>query len=237
MTMTLDDAMKLADQDSPLPSLAGRALKALRDHIAAQTKLLPRSFSDLAARKVDQLRAALNSDACAVVVGTDQEGAVAVVTPLGKVSWFYQRPPQAEDSLTITALIADLRKREAAGRVKYGADVDRPDYTNADWRQHLREELMDALLYSLAEERTAADSVRPMAEPLRPGYVRCQKCDAQMGGYGYGEFPKLCPVCQDAPQPGKHERRFVGPGYLEQTGYIDPQPGEPNIAQESQSND
>lgn len=36
-----------------------------------------------------------------------------------------------------------------------------------------------------------------VTEPLRPGYVRCQKCEAQMGGYGYGKFPKLCPVCQD----------------------------------------
>jgi hypothetical protein len=60
----------------------------------------------------------------------------------------------ANDSATLAALIAELRAREAVGRAKYGTAVDRTDLTNAQWRQHLREELMDALLYSLAEERT-----------------------------------------------------------------------------------
>jgi hypothetical protein len=35
--MTLEAAIKLANQDSPLPSLAGPALKVLRDELAAKT--------------------------------------------------------------------------------------------------------------------------------------------------------------------------------------------------------
>lgn len=95
--MTLEQALALADHASPMPHLAGQALKVLRAHITRGQR----------------------------------------------------------DSDTLTALIAELRAREDAGRVKYGTDVDRLDLTNAQWRQHLREELMDALLYSLAEHRTA----------------------------------------------------------------------------------
>lgn len=105
---TLEAALKLADQDSPLPSLAGPALKVLREHIQRHSVFIRTTSADA------------NSD-----------------------------------SSTLTALIAELRSREAVGRAKYGTDVDRTDLTNQQWRQHLREELMDALLYSLAEERTA----------------------------------------------------------------------------------
>jgi hypothetical protein len=35
-------------------------------------------------------------------------------------------------------------------------------------------------------------------EDVRPGYVKCPTCDAQFGGYGYGVWPKVCPVCQEA---------------------------------------
>jgi hypothetical protein len=110
---TLEAAMKLADQDSPLPSLAGPALKVLRDriyHLMGQLHGMARVMLERCA---------------------------------------------TEDSATLTALIAELRAREAVGRAKYGTDVDRTDLTNPQWRQHLREELMDALLYSLAEKRTA----------------------------------------------------------------------------------
>ena len=111
---TLEAALKLADQDSPLPSLAGPALKVLRNRIR-----------HLALQRLSAERFAREDAA-----------------------------EPASDSATLTALIAELRAREAVGRGKYGTDVDRLDLTNAQWRQHLREELMDALLYSLAEERT-----------------------------------------------------------------------------------
>ncbi|CAM5607938.1 hypothetical protein [Rhodanobacter lindaniclasticus] len=58
------------------------------------------------------------------------------------------------DGATLTALIAELRARERLGRAKHGTDVGRPDLTASQWRQHLREELTDALRCSLAEERT-----------------------------------------------------------------------------------
>lgn len=111
---SLEAAIKLADKDSPLPSLAGPALKVLRNRI--------RQLS------LQQL--------CAERFARDEAA------------------ESANDSATLTALISELRAREALGRQKYGTDVDRLDLTNAQWRQHLREELMDALLYSLAEERT-----------------------------------------------------------------------------------
>jgi len=60
------------------------------------------------------------------------------------------------DSATLTALFGLFRQREQFGLAKYGATVDRSDLTPAQWRQHHREELMDALLYSLAEEREQA---------------------------------------------------------------------------------
>lgn len=116
---TLEAAMKLADQDSPLPSLAGPALKVLRARIRY-----------LALQRLGAERFAREEEA-----------------------------DSAPESATLTALIAELRSREDVGRQKYGTDVDRTDLTNADWRQHLREELMDALLYSLAEERTQPQGI------------------------------------------------------------------------------
>lgn len=62
-------------------------------------------------------------------------------------------PSPATDSATLTALFDLFRQREQLGLAKYGTTVDRTDLTPAQWRQHHREELMDALLYSLAEER------------------------------------------------------------------------------------
>jgi hypothetical protein len=62
------------------------------------------------------------------------------------------------DSATLTALFDLFRQREQLGLAKYGTTVDRTDLTPARWRQHHREELMDALLYSLAEEREQAET-------------------------------------------------------------------------------
>lgn len=149
---TLEAALKLADQDSPLPSLAGPALKVLRDHIA-------------------RLQAGLNY--VTVVNELPPLDEAGKLPPpfllLGKYGLEYintGRPafdPATKDSATLTALIAELRAREAVGRAKCGTDVDRTDLNNAQWRQHLREELMDALLYSLAEERTALPSMADLA--------------------------------------------------------------------------
>lgn len=142
---TLEEALKLADQDSPLPSLAGPALKVLRNKIR-----------ELALQRLCAERFAREEDA---------------------------KP--SNDSATLTALIAELRAREAIGRAKYGTDVDRTDLTQTQWRQHLREELMDALLYSLAEERTAMRqlynpqwSVAEIEQALRPSdFIHLPACN------------------------------------------------------------
>ena len=44
-------------------------------------------------------------------------------------------------------VINKLRSRAAAGKAKYGVTMERTDLTNAEWLQHLQEELMDAAVY------------------------------------------------------------------------------------------
>ena len=51
------------------------------------------------------------------------------------------------DSNILTLVIEDMRKREAAGLAKYGTTMDRTDLSTNDWLVHMREELMDAILY------------------------------------------------------------------------------------------
>lgn len=135
--LTLEAALKLADQDCPLPQLAGAALKVLRTAINGASEELRQIGFNLD-RGCDGDMDERVDHALEILNGKQPAGC----------------PACCSDSATLTALIAELRAREALGRLKYGTDVDRTDLTNAQWRQHLREELMDALLYSLAEERT-----------------------------------------------------------------------------------
>ena len=44
-------------------------------------------------------------------------------------------------------IIKEFGERAEKGYNKYGTDMDRTDLSVADWAQHLREELMDALVY------------------------------------------------------------------------------------------
>jgi hypothetical protein len=44
-------------------------------------------------------------------------------------------------------VINKLRFRAAAGKSKYGTTMERNDLTNAEWLQHLQEELLDAAVY------------------------------------------------------------------------------------------
>lgn len=48
---------------------------------------------------------------------------------------------------TLDRVIQDLRDREEGGLKKYGTTVDRIDVTPDGWRQHLYEELLDAVIY------------------------------------------------------------------------------------------
>jgi hypothetical protein len=44
-------------------------------------------------------------------------------------------------------IIKEFGERAKKGYDKYGTDMDRTDLTTSQWAQHLREELMDALVY------------------------------------------------------------------------------------------
>lgn len=44
-------------------------------------------------------------------------------------------------------VIEKLRARAATGVAKYGTTMERDDLTNAEWLQHLQEELLDAAVY------------------------------------------------------------------------------------------
>ena len=44
-------------------------------------------------------------------------------------------------------VIKEFGERAEKGYNKYGTDMDRKDLSVADWAQHLREELMDGLVY------------------------------------------------------------------------------------------
>jgi len=64
-------------------------------------------------------------------------------------------------------IIKEFGERAKKGYEKYGTDMDRTDLSVADWAQHLREELMDGLVYltrlkkdiiSLEEELNALKS-------------------------------------------------------------------------------
>jgi len=51
------------------------------------------------------------------------------------------------DSKILAEVIEDMRKREAKGIETYNTTMDRSDLTTSQWITHLREELMDAILY------------------------------------------------------------------------------------------
>jgi hypothetical protein len=43
--------------------------------------------------------------------------------------------------------ITELLDRAEKGKIKYGTDLDRTDLIDMDYLQHMKEELMDAILY------------------------------------------------------------------------------------------
>jgi hypothetical protein len=50
-------------------------------------------------------------------------------------------------SKLLDEVISEFRQREARGFSKYGTTMDREDLSLPEWIAHLREELMDAILY------------------------------------------------------------------------------------------
>ena len=47
----------------------------------------------------------------------------------------------------VSAIIQKFQERAAAGKKKYGTDLDRTDLSVLEWIQHAQEEHMDAILY------------------------------------------------------------------------------------------
>jgi len=53
----------------------------------------------------------------------------------------------------VEEVVKDLRDRSRVGESKYGTNLDRNDLAPQEWIQHLKEELMDAVLYLTRLER------------------------------------------------------------------------------------
>ena len=45
-------------------------------------------------------------------------------------------------------VIAEIRQRAEKGEAKYGTTMDRDDLSLKEWMQHLKEELMDGVIYT-----------------------------------------------------------------------------------------
>jgi len=66
-------------------------------------------------------------------------------------------PAEASDVSEVTGhLVQLLRRRDAAGRKKYGTSLDRRDLSLPAWLDHMTEELLDAAGYAQAAKRTFA---------------------------------------------------------------------------------
>lgn len=63
------------------------------------------------------------------------------------------------DSKVLTKVINEMRQREAKGLETYGTTMDRKDLTSAQWIRHMKEELMDAILYLQKLEEINNDKV------------------------------------------------------------------------------
>ena len=47
----------------------------------------------------------------------------------------------------VTSVIEQFKTRSQMGEKKYGVDMDRDDLSYTEWITHMKEELMDAILY------------------------------------------------------------------------------------------
>jgi hypothetical protein len=63
-------------------------------------------------------------------------------------------------SKILDKVITEMREREARGIMKYGVTMDRDDLLSDEWIQHMKEELMDAILY-LTKIQTTNGKQRP----------------------------------------------------------------------------
>ena len=47
----------------------------------------------------------------------------------------------------VCSIFKQFEERSAAGKAKYGTDLDRTDLTLLEWIEHAKQEHMDAILY------------------------------------------------------------------------------------------
>ena len=64
-----------------------------------------------------------------------------------------------KQSKILTEVIQDFQDREKKGLETYGTTLDRKDLSTSQWLVHLREELMDAILYLKKLEEIQNDKV------------------------------------------------------------------------------
>ena len=57
----------------------------------------------------------------------------------------------------VEKVVNDFQYRSEVGIQKYGVTLDRGDLTTLEWINHLREELMDAILYMTKLEQQLKD--------------------------------------------------------------------------------
>jgi|TARA_R110000803_G_scaffold120302_1_gene188420 hypothetical protein len=55
----------------------------------------------------------------------------------------------------VKSILTQFKARSKFGKEKYGTDLDREDLTFKDWVTHMKEELMDAILYLEKLEKKA----------------------------------------------------------------------------------
>ena len=83
------------------------------------------------------------------VHSTDKHGAwLAGYDKDGKFrDWYYKYNEFELIDSVVESVIEKFRERSAVGINKYNTTLDRTDLTESQWREHLLEELMDAILY------------------------------------------------------------------------------------------
>ena len=72
----------------------------------------------------------------------------------------------------VEAVISQFRKRSQEGIIKYGTTMARTDIDFLGWLQHMKEELMDAVVYL---ERVQRDAIDEQIERKRSNAITAQR--------------------------------------------------------------
>lgn len=73
------------------------------------------------------------------LVGDDKDGDLSI--------WYYNYNEFELVDSVVESIIDKFRERSAVGINKYNTTLDRTDLNEDQWKEHLLEELMDAILY------------------------------------------------------------------------------------------